>query len=103
MLLFYKKGKKIDLSMGFYIALWGQILLGILIYSFGFQEPRLLLTLSAVLNAGAMMMSFPLIYLLNRRFLIKDIWPGVFRKMAMLVAFIFFVIFVMVTARDFAI
>lgn len=103
MLLFYKKGKKIDLSMGFYIALWGQILLGIIIYSIGFQEPRLLLTLSAVLNAGAMMMSFPLIYLLNRKFLIKDIWPGVFRKMAMLTAFTFFVIFVLVTARDFVI
>ena len=97
MLLFYKKGKKVNLSTGFYIALWTQIILGIVIYVFGFKEPRLLLTLSAVLNAAAMMVSFPLIYLLNKRALIQEIQPGKIRIAIMFAAFIFFLFFLSIT------
>lgn len=97
MLLFYKKGKKVNLSTGFYIALWTQIILGIVIYVFGFKEPRLLLTLSAVLNAAEMMVSFPLIYLLNKRALIQEIQPGKIRIAIMFAAFIFFLFFLSIT------
>lgn len=94
LLLFYRPGKKSNLSAGFYFALWGQITLGILVLLSGWQEPRFLITLSAVLNAAAMMIAFPLIYWLNRRELPKLIQASWWRKLVMLIAFIFFVIFV---------
>lgn len=100
LLLFHSKGKKEQLSFGFYIALWAQIIFGGVIYMAGVQEPRYLLTLSAVLNAAAMMMSFLFIFLLNKKFLHKDFGPGLFRSISLMAAFIFFVIFVLVTIPD---
>ena len=102
-LLFYKKGRKFNLSLGFYIALWTQILLGISIYISGFREPRFLLTLGAVLNAAAMTISFPLLFWLNKKKLPQTYQPGFVRKLIMLLAFIFFAGFVIVTARNFQI
>jgi hypothetical protein len=95
--LFFSNQKKANLSSGFYTALWLQIGLGIVIYLVGWQEPRFLLTLSAVLNAAAMMIAFPLVYWLNKRYLPKAYQPHTLRKLFMLAAFIFFVILVTVT------
>jgi hypothetical protein len=92
-LLGYRKNKKYNLSVGFYIALWLQIILGILIYLSGWQEPRMLLTLSAILNAAAMMMSFLFIYWLNKKKLVSFIQPGRLRKIIMLLAVAFFAVF----------
>lgn len=97
LLLGYKKGQKVNMSLAFYVVLWAQIALGILIYSFGISEPRLLLTLSAILNAAAMMMSFVFVYVLNKRTLRKMYQPGTIRKLLMLVAFLFFFYFLGVT------
>ncbi len=97
-LLFYKKDKKFNLSLGFYIALWAQILLGIFIYLSGFREPRFLLTLGAVLNAAAMMVSFPLLFWLNKKKLPQAYQPGLVRKFIMLLAFLFFAVFLLVMA-----
>lgn len=84
---------KMNLSLYFYIALWSQILLGCLIYLTGFSEPRSLITLSALLNALAMMVSFPLVYILNRRFLRPEMQPPLFRVSVMAFAFLFFLYF----------
>lgn len=92
--LFFSHQKKVNLSFGFYVALWLQILLGIIIYLVGWQEPRFLLTLSAVLNAGAMMVAFPLIYWLNKKHLPPVAQPHLLRKIFMLAAFTFFAVFV---------
>lgn len=97
LLLFYKKGMKFNLSLAFYIALWGQILLGIVMYLFGLNEPRFVITLSAILNAIAMMVSFPLIFWLNKTKLPASIQPGKFRKIWLLSAFVFFIVFVILT------
>jgi len=59
LLISYKPGFTANPSLAFYIALWGQIIFGIMVLLLGFQEPRVLLTLSAVLNAVAMMFAFP--------------------------------------------
>ncbi len=95
--LFFSKRKKANLSLAFYLALWLQIGLGIVIYLVGWQEPRFLLTLSAVLNAAAMMVAFPLVYWLNKKHLPKHYQPHLLRKLLMLTAFLFFVILVGVT------
>lgn len=97
--LFFKNQRKVNLSFGFYVALWLQIVLGIVIYLVGWQEPRFLLTLSAVLNAGAMMVAFPLIYWLNKRHLPAYYQPHLLRKLLILASFVFFAILVAMTLR----
>lgn len=102
-LLFYKPGLKFNTSLAFYIALWLQIGLGIFLLLSGLQEPRFILTLAAVLNGAAMMVSFPLIWWLNRMHLRPAYRPGVFRQAGLLVAFGFFVFFVGITLANFSI
>lgn len=97
LLLFHKEGKKVNASLFFYLALWGQIVLGIVLLLLGIQEPRFLLTLAAVLNAVAMMVSFPLVYFLNNRRLPANLNPGILRRALMFVAFVFFVFFSVMT------
>lgn len=101
LLLFYKKGRKFDISKWFYLALWGQISLGVLIYLFGFQEPRFLLTLSAVLNAVGMMSSFVFIYFLNKKMLRKELQPGIIRKLLIIGAVLFFLVFLVITVQKY--
>jgi hypothetical protein len=95
--LFFKNQRKANLSFGFYVALWLQIGLGILVYLVGWQEPRFLLTLSAILNAAAMMVAFPLLLWLNTKHLLRPYQPSLLRKVMITVAFVFFAILVGVT------
>lgn len=99
LLLTYKKGKKLDLSKAFYYALWCQILLGSLIFFVGFTEPRLLLTLGAVLNALAMAVSIPLVYILNKKTLKSYYQPTSWRKVLLLISFLFFTFFLAVVVK----
>ncbi len=101
LLLFHRKGQKANLSLWFYVALWGQIGLGMVIYALGFQEPRFLLTLGAVLNAAAMMTSFVLLLILNKLRLKAAYQPGWIRRIIMVTAALFFAYFLWVTAGDF--
>lgn len=100
LLINYKKGMIANPSRAFYIALWGQIILGIITLLAGIQEPRFLLTLGAVLNAAAMMVSFLLVYLTNKKFLPRRYQPTSIRKFILGSAFVFFVIFVILTIRS---
>lgn len=100
LLLFYHPGKRFNLSLAFYLALWGQLALGTVVLLAGFQEPRFLITLSAVLNAAAMMIAFPLVYFLNRRHLPRWIQPGWWRQGWLILAFLFFLAFVGITFWD---
>lgn len=101
LLLFYSKGRKFNISKWFYLALWGQIGLGIVIYLAGFQEPRLLLTLGAILNAVGMLSSFVFIFFLNRARLKKRYQPGLIRKLGLGLAVLFFSFFLAITLKDF--
>lgn len=101
LLVFHKGGSKVNLSLSFYMALWGQILLGMIVYVSGFREPRILLTLGAVLNAAAMMVAFPLLFWLNAKSLPKKYQPGLLRKLLVVAGFVFFAAFVSITAQDF--
>lgn len=94
LLLFYTKGKKVNITSWFYAALWGQILLGVIIYLSGISEPRFLLTLGAMLNGAAMMIAFPLLYWLNTRSLPQSLRPTKLRKIGLGIAFAFFAFFV---------
>ena len=100
LLLFYKPGRKFNLSLAFYASLWGQILLGIVILFSGFQEPRFLLTLGAVLNGAAMMVAFPLLFVLNKHQLPERYRPGIFRQVLIMAGLCFFALFFVFLLRD---
>jgi hypothetical protein len=97
LLIKFKKGSRFNASKAFYLALWLQITLGIIILSFGISEPRILLTAAAVLNAIAMTFAFPLVYLLNFLKLPPKIRPGVIKSLLFFIAFVFFVFFSLLT------
>lgn len=93
LLLGYKKGKKVNLSLYFYLSLWLQIGWGIVVLLLGFTEPRFLLTLGAVLNAGAMAVSFPLVWFLNKKRLAEFAKPGKTRNFFYFAGFVFLLVF----------
>ena len=96
-----KTGRKgVNLSEGFYLALWGQIFFGIVILLLGFKEPKSLLTLSAVINAFCMFIHLGLTYCLNQKALPLQLRLGFFRKLVLLAAFIFFGVFSFLTLRQ---
>ena len=97
LLISYKPGFTANPSLAFYIALWGQIAFGIIVLLFGFQEPRFLLTLSAVLNAVAMMFAFPLVFFLNRKNLKARYRASFPAQLFFILGFVFFVVFVGMT------
>ena len=73
-----------------YLFLWIQIVLGIAIIASGFSQPLALLTLAAVLNAGAMFVHIGITLWLNLTKLEKELRPSVFRVSVMVFAFLFF-------------
>ncbi len=82
--------KKVHLGKHFSYVVWGLVGLGITVYVAGFQEPKALLTFSALLNAGAMLSSFLFILLLNARRLEPRYRPSWIRTLLMLVGAVFF-------------
>lgn len=97
----HKEGERWNLSLIFYIVLWLQIGLGIVVVLAGWNEPRLLLTMGAVLNGAAMMVAFPLLLWMNSRHLPKVTRPGKLRASASLIGFAFFFLFFCMLMRDF--
>jgi len=93
LLLNYKKGQKVKASLYFYLSLWAQIILGIVILLFGWSEPRFLLTLSAIMNAFAMMISFPLVWYLNKKKLPDFVQPKLSKQLFYWLGFVFLAIF----------
>ncbi len=91
---------KVNLSKLFYLALWGQITFGISVLLLGFKEPRLLLTLAAVINAFCMFVHLGLTYFLNKKMLPSELRPALWRKAILLIAFIFFGVFSFLTLRQ---
>ncbi len=101
LLLISRTGKKVHAARWFYGALWAQIGLGIIVYSVGFTEPRVLLTLSAVLNASAMMMAFFFVWWLNKVRLPAFAQTTKLRTGIMAAAFLFFLYFLGITIQDY--
>lgn len=97
LLLTWKKGRKVKASLWFYLALWGQIILGVMILLLGVQEPRFLLTLGAILNALAMTLLFPLVWYLNRSRLNRKLRPFLINQIVLALALLFFLIFAFLT------
>ncbi len=92
LLLRYRHNEEVQASRMFYLVLWLELSFSAIFLFFGFSEPRLVLTLGAILNAAAMMVAFVLIFFLNRR-LPVSLRPSWARQLILLVAAAFFVYF----------
>jgi len=86
-------GKKYNMSKMFYFILWMFIIFGIIVMLLGFNEPRALIVLGAVINAFAMLVHLVLTYILNHRELEKAFQPIWWRKLIIFAEIAFFAIF----------
>lgn len=78
------------LSKIYYSFLWAQILFGAIVFLTKFNEPLLLLTLSAVINAGAMFVHIAATLFVNLKSLEKEVRPSYLRIGIMVFSFLFF-------------
>jgi hypothetical protein len=74
----------------YYCFLWAQIVFGVVIFLVGFGEPLLLLTLAAVINAGAMFVHIALTLILNLTRLERQVRPSLVRILVMVFSLAFF-------------
>lgn len=79
-----------NLSRNFYLVLWVQIILGVLVLLLGVTEPLMLLTIGAVLNALAMFVAIGLTCYLNITSLHAALRPKIWRLIILFIAFLFF-------------
>lgn len=100
-LLVFSKKQPSALPKFYYSFLWLQIITGILILNFGINEPFLLLTIGAVLNAFTMFIYSALLLWLNNTLLEKSIKPSLFRNIAVFTSFIFYGTFSLITIFQF--
>lgn len=84
-------------SKFYYIFLWSQIVLGIIILLIGFDQPLQLVTLSAFLNAMTMLVYTGAILWLNQRTLPKELKPSWWRKAILVIIILFFASFTYLT------
>jgi hypothetical protein len=91
---------KANVSKIFYTVLWAQILFGITVFLVGFDEPRALLQLGALVNAVAMVIYTALILYLNNRVIHKEVRPSIIRNILLSLIFIFLLGFSLVTFKS---
>ena len=87
-ILLAKKKARSKASKTYYIVLWLQIAFGMLVLSLGFDQPKELIILGAVINAFAMFVFSGLILLLNNRYLELPLRPSAFRNIAVFLSFL---------------
>jgi hypothetical protein len=91
---------RIKLSRIYFFFLWAQIAFGIILFLFNVYEPKTLIVFGAVINAFAMFIHIALINILNRKVLPKKFQPSIGRKLVILIAFLFFGAFSVLTLWD---
>ena len=91
---------KINLSKIYFVFLWAQISFGITLFLFNISEPRLLIILGAVINAFAMFVHIGMVNWMNIRKLPPVLRPKIWRRIIILIIFIFFGIFSVITLWD---
>jgi hypothetical protein len=87
------RNKPCNMSKMFYTTLWVFIVFGVIVLLAGFNEPRTLIVLGAVINAFAMLVHLVLTYFLNRRELAPEFQAVWWRKAIIWVEIAFFAVF----------
>lgn len=87
----------INLSRIYYLFLWGQIALSVLLFVVGFYDPVVLVTIAAVINAVSMFVHVGLVNWTNHKLLPAPTQAPRWRKLIMLLIFAVFGVFSIVT------
>ncbi|PIR74704.1 MAG: hypothetical protein COU35_00845 [Candidatus Magasanikbacteria bacterium CG10_big_fil_rev_8_21_14_0_10_47_10] len=82
--------QRVPLSRIYYIFLWAQIFLGITLFLFNIKEPRTLIILGAVINAFTMFVHVGMVNWMNHKTLPKQVQAALWRKIIILIVFLFF-------------
>ena len=90
-------GGAINLSKIYFICVWLLVAFGAILFLFNISEPRSLIVLAAVLNAFSMFVHIGLVNWMNFKALPKACQPALFRKLIIILAFLFFGIFSLFT------
>ncbi|OGY91631.1 MAG: hypothetical protein A3H70_02945 [Candidatus Komeilibacteria bacterium RIFCSPLOWO2_02_FULL_48_11] len=93
-------GSRYNMSKMFYATLWLFIAFGAVVLLAGFNEPKALIVLGAVINAFTMLVHLVLTYFLNRRELPREYQASWWRQGIIWVEIVFFVIFTGVVVWD---
>ena len=88
-------------SVVYYSILWIQILFGITVFTFAFDQPFELIVLGAVINAFTMFIYTGLLLFLNNKYLAKPLRPSPIRNGILVATFIFLGIFCTLTIMSF--
>lgn len=91
---------KVNLCKIYFIFVWAQIAFGVTLFLLNIHEPKTLIILGAVINAFAMFVHVGLVSWLNRKSLHKTFQPGIFRKIMLLIIFLFFGCFSLLVLLD---
>lgn len=92
-----KKTGVANMSREYFIFLWLQIIFGIAVFAFGLREPLQLLVVGANINAICMFVHIGLVNYLNYKELPKEIQPSAARRVVVMLAFVFFGLFSLLT------
>ncbi len=92
-----RKASKIHLTNIYSAFLWAQIAFGIILFLLNFKNPLVLIVLGAVINAVAMFVHLGLVNWMNLKVLPKEVQARLWRKAVMLLIFLFFGFFSVVT------
>ncbi|MEK6863089.1 MAG: Nramp family divalent metal transporter [Nanoarchaeota archaeon] len=92
-----KKESTISLSKIYYWFLWLQIAFGTILFIADFKEPLTLIVIGAVINAVAMFVHLGLVNWMNLTALPKEVQAPAWRKMIIVIIFIFLGVFSIIT------
>ncbi len=95
-----KEDKNVNISKVYFAAVWTFVLLGIIVFLSGFNEPKLLVITSAVINAVCMFVYSGIFLRLNTKYLPKNASMKLSRKLAITFIFLFFGIFSILVFYD---
>ena len=87
--LLLRSKKTYRVSVVYYSILWIQILFGITVFTFAFDQPFELIVLGAIINAFTMFVYTGLLLFLNNRYLAKQLRPSAIRNGILSTTFIF--------------
>jgi len=91
---------KINLAKIYYVFLWVQIAFGILLFALNIYDPKFLIVLGAVINAFAMFIHVGMVNWMNYKVLPAPFQARLWRKVMILVIFLFFGFFSALTLID---
>jgi hypothetical protein len=96
------RGRGIDLSRLYLLLVWALIGFGIAVLVGGFDQPLMLLVLSASLNGVVMFLYSALLLVMNARSFAGPLRPSPLRLLMLAAAFAFYGYFSLITVADFA-